>query len=355
MHVVAVLLLIVLRSVQPFSIRTISSVSYISHTSHTSPTSSLHLTHTHAHSPHTYTYSRSLTNIRTHMPLSASRGIPVGKVGNEGNVGKVGNAQPPLTPEQTISLVTAAVSRNAQKILEGLAHLGWVYVDDLLGGDLCEAMRGEAVSLYEGGAFTVSKSTRWDPSTDSAVAYDKHNVFSTQLNGGQAYYEAPRLHEYVVGMTQAVGAVVMEGFPQAQLSDKLMSNKLAVCVGAGSAYDKHYDNAGLSDTRKVTVLYYMNQWRPECGGCFRIYTPSADASSSNDANINENVVDIEPMADRLLVFWSDRLVHSVLPSESPRGKEDHRYALTLWLTSTSPAAIARDDAEVRKHFGDMVV
>jgi Rps23 Pro-64 3,4-dihydroxylase Tpa1-like proline 4-hydroxylase len=109
-----------------------------------------------------------------------------------------------------------------------------------------------------------------------------------------------------------------------------------------AAYDKHYDNSGLADTRKVTVLYYMNQWRPECGGQFRIYAPSGAK------------IDIEPIADRLLVFWSDRLVHSVLPSEAPRGAEDHRYALTLWLTSTTTDAIVRDDAEVRKHFGDMI-
>ena len=50
---------------------------------------------------------------------------------------------------------------------------------------------------------------------------------------------------------------------------------------------------------------------------------------------------------------SDRLVHSVLPSEAPRGKEDHRYALTLWLTSITPDAIIRDDAEILKHFGDL--
>ena len=34
-------------------------------------------------------------------------------------------------------------------------------------------------------------------------------------------------------------------------------------------YDQHYDNAGAEDMRKVTVLYYMNDWRPELGGCFR--------------------------------------------------------------------------------------
>jgi Rps23 Pro-64 3,4-dihydroxylase Tpa1-like proline 4-hydroxylase len=123
----------------------------------------------------------------------------------------------------------------------------------------------------------------------------------------------------------------------------MVSNKLAVCIGDGSAYDKHYDNSGLDDTRKVTALYYMNfGWRPEMGGCFRIYNGDPIVTT-----------DIEPIGDRLLVFWSDRLVHSVEPSFTPRGKEDHRYALTLWMTADSPDDIARDDEEVERHFGSL--
>ena len=241
--------------------------------------------------------------------------------------------------DTTLHEVNAAVQIHSERIIMGLKTDGWSMIDGFLQSGLCGVMRDEAVFLYENNYFDKSQSTRWDWATQSVVAYDKHNVFSTQLNGGEAYFQAPRLHEYLVGMTRAVVPILSSAFPEAQLSPSMMSNKLAVCTGNGSAYDKHYDNSGLSDTRKVTVLYYMNQWRPECGGCFRIY-------SSNDT-----VIDIEPVADRLLVFWSDRLVHSVQPSEAPRGAADHRYALTLWLTSVTADAIVRDDAEVKRHFG----
>jgi len=240
--------------------------------------------------------------------------------------------------DATLHEVSTAVQIHSDKIVLGLRTDGWSVVDGFLQSGLCDVMRSEAEFLYENNYFVKSQSTRWDWATQSVMSYDKHNVFSTQLNGGEAYFQAPRLHEYLVGMTRSVVPMLSSAFPEAQLSASMMSNKLAVCTGNGSAYDKHYDNSGLLDTRKVTVLYYMNKWRPECGGCFRIYN-------------NDSVIDIEPVADRLLVFWSDRLVHSVQPSEAPRGKADHRYALTLWLTSITTDAIVRDDMEVMKHFG----
>eukprot|EP00600_Ochromonadales_sp_CCMP1393_P002895 CAMPEP_0174988438 /NCGR_PEP_ID=MMETSP0004_2-20121128/20127_1 /TAXON_ID=420556 /ORGANISM="Ochromonas sp., Strain CCMP1393" /LENGTH=305 /DNA_ID=CAMNT_0016241657 /DNA_START=50 /DNA_END=967 /DNA_ORIENTATION=- len=261
-----------------------------------------------------------------------------------------------ITTEEMIKRVSSAVRESSTIVQDGLSARGWAVIDNFLDSDLCDIMRKEASVMYNSGKhFTLSKSTRWDPKRDIAIPYDKHNVFSMQLSGGDAYYDSPRLHEYVVAMTQSMEQVIMSKFPETMLSDKLVSNKLAVCIGSGSAYDKHYDNSGLDDTRKVTVLYYMNpNWRPECGGCFRIYTNQADSSTDNsEPNDSEKVIDIEPKADRLLVFWSDRLVHSVLPSEAPRGDADHRYALTLWMTSTTPEAIARDDAGVKKHFGDM--
>jgi Rps23 Pro-64 3,4-dihydroxylase Tpa1-like proline 4-hydroxylase len=157
-------------------------------------------------------------------------------------------------------------------------------------------------------------------------------------------------------------------FPDAKLSSKLASNKLAVCVGDGSSYDKHFDNSGGTDLRKLTVLYYLQTqpWTEDKGGCFRIYTAqkkdhhseeeeasqtTAYATRHNDCT-EETVyhMDIEPIGDRLLVFWSDCLVHSVTPSFCPAGEADHRYALTVWITATDSSAICVDDTEVKIYF-----
>ena len=80
--------------------------------------------------------------------------------------------------------------------------------------------------------------------------------------------------------------------------------------------------------RKLTVLYYLNpSWREELGGCFRIYKRPKDTNivpekihGIQGIRQGEDIVyDVEPKGDRLLAFWSDRLVHSVQPSQAPRG------------------------------------
>ena len=261
-----------------------------------------------------------------------------------------------LTAEYTMEKVSESVQRAMPDVINGLDTKGWAVLDNFLGERLCHEMRKEAVSLYDSNYYSISQSTRWDSATNSSISYDKHNVFSMQLDGGDQYYIAPRLHEYMVSLTRSVVPLLSTQYPEAMLSSTMMSNKLAVCTGNGSAYDKHYDNSGMQDTRKVTILYYMNHWRPECGGCFRIYVPSKSSNNgvvtASRSSSGDETVDIEPRADRLLVFWSDRLVHSVQPSEAPMGEIDHRYALTLWLTSVTPDAIVRDDAEIKKHFGE---
>ena len=244
-----------------------------------------------------------------------------------------------------LAYVQKRLTEKGSEMIAGLRKDGYAVVDDCLSLATMRSLRQEAEGLYRLGKFSVSQSTRWCPKQMKQIYYDKHNVFSFQLNGGQDYFSSPRLHEYVVSCVSSVSSLLQTAFPHAQLSNKLASNKLAVCIGEGSGYDKHFDNAGALDTRKVTVLYYMNEyWRPENGGEFRIY--KTDASSGEQVT-----VDIEPRGDRLLVFWSDVLVHSVQPSFAQNGEVDHRYALTVWLTSTTTDAIINDSEEVKRHFG----
>ena len=246
-----------------------------------------------------------------------------------------------LTTEETFQVVERAVQQHSSSMIEGLKSKGYAVIDSFLPlATLPSAMRLEAAHLYASNHMTLSQSTRYDPKTSSVIAYNKHNVYSLQLPGGELYYSSPRLHEYCVAMVKSVVPVLSSAFPESNLCPVFVSNKLAVCIGEGSAYDKHYDNSGLDDRRKITILIYLNpSWTKEQGGCFRIY------------HSLEEYTDIEPIMNRVLIFWSDRLVHSVQPSFAPRGEEDHRYALTLWLTSKSVENIARDDEEVTRHFG----
>jgi len=263
-----------------------------------------------------------------------------------------------------MQLVADRVAARVPEVVTGLRDVGWAVCDGFLGAELVHAYRDEAAAMHRRHELTLSKSTRWDAATASVVTYDKHNVYATQLIGGEMYYNSPRLHEYVVALIKALVPAVSDAFPEASLSATMASNKLAVCTGKGSSYDKHYDNSGYDDLRKLTVLLYMNPaWQPDLGGCFRIYkrepkgggdVPPPVVNGVAGGRVGDDVCyDVEPRADRLLVFWSDRLVHSVQPSQAPKGDVDHRWALTVWITATHPGAILHDNAEVLQHFSDL--
>jgi len=78
---------------------------------------------------------------------------------------------------------------------------------------------------------------------------------------------------------------------------------------------KDYDQEDQSKLRRrLTVLYYMNEdWREEHGGQLRMYLSDGKH------------IDIEPIGDRLVVFWSALMEHEVLLSNH------ERYAMTVWF------------------------
>lgn len=81
----------------------------------------------------------------------------------------------------------------------------------------------------------------------------------------------------------------------------------------GTHYKKHVDNPN-KDGRCITATYYINpNWHTSVnGGTLRIFPE------------NQPVLDIAPQFNRIIFFWSDRLVHSVEPAHRTR------YAITLW-------------------------
>ncbi len=225
-----------------------------------------------------------------------------------------------------------------------LGHAEWAVVDDLLSEADVRALRAEAVQLRAEGLFAVSQSEKSNPFTGLMEPYEKSNVEAMQLDGGEQYFLAPRLHEYVVQAARSLPGVLNNG--DIDIDGTTAANKLAVCLGDGSSYDKHFDNGGGGDTRKITALLWLNpDWKPEHGGEFRLW--------ADDGAGREEVVDVEPRGGRLCIFKSDSLVHSVLPSFCPEGVEaEHRYALTVWIpTAAGVADIAVESAKERRHWG----
>lgn len=254
-------------------------------------------------------------------------------------------AAPPAEPDEAereshMAIVRDAVAASAPKLLEQLGERGYAIVDDFLPPPTVRAMRAEAASLHASGRMAPSQSTRWDAASGEVERYEKANVYSASLEGGGEYRRAPRLTEYCVVLVRSLPPLVNARFPPARLSAALHTNKLAVCLGDGSTYAKHYDNSGGGDLRKLTVLVYLNtQWKEAMGGQFQMFADGGGGAS----------VDIAPLGGRLLAFWSDSMVHGVRPSFAP-GEEGHRWALTVWLHSENAAAIEFDAEAEARHF-----
>ena len=253
-------------------------------------------------------------------------------------------------------------------------------VDNFLGPQLISVMRDEAESLLpltssltqtsesesknSRNSITMvpSQSTRWDDETQSVVAYEKVGVLSTQIEGEpEGYAATPCLVEYIVTLTkhlsEKINAVVQ--LPEYKLSGTQQTNKLAVCLGGGSKYDKHIDNLGHDgvgregDRRKMTALLYLQPSGSHTdvdddgetdarGGYFRAY----DVPEEGQVKV------IAPRGDRLLLFWSDSLVHDVSPSFAPNGECDRRWSLTVWFVADDGGTIRATDVQVaQRHFG----
>jgi len=97
-------------------------------------------------------------------------------------------------------------------------------------------------------------------------------------------------------------------------SPEKTQTQLACYPGEGTHYVRHLDSFVGGSTRRLTALYYLNpNWKKGDGGELRMYLNNGEWK------------DIEPIADRLVIFQSRRMEHEVLPSFQMR------YALTMWF------------------------
>jgi len=83
----------------------------------------------------------------------------------------------------------------------------------------------------------------------------------------------------------------------------------------GDFYEKHYDSFKNFKNRVVTTVYFLNEeWGDEDGGELIVY----------DAKDNF-LAKVQPKADTLVVFMSERFPHEVLPTKKKR------YSIAGWF------------------------
>jgi hypothetical protein len=151
--------------------------------------------------------------------------------------------------------------------------------------------------------------------------------------------QAPLCTEYVLDCAKTLAPLLSGRF--GPLSDDASCNMLACYGVSGGNFPVHIDNHGNRDRRVLTLIYYMNPNYDAIrqGGCFVPWRITDRAPPKGEPPVMlspghlEPLAPIEPIADRLVAFWTCELPHSVQPFRAERGKIDGRYAITVWLTA----------------------
>eukprot|EP01052_Picozoa_sp_SAG31_P020882 SAG31_NODE_1589_length_7816_cov_5.732279_8_plen_325_part_00 len=132
---------------------------------------------------------------------------------------------------------------------------------------------------------------------------------------------------------QYVGAELRRaGLPLLPPREYAAKAMLSVYPPRSVGFAEHTDRSDVpGDRRLVTAVYYLNpEWKHSDGGSLRISTQPRDAASQQG-------MDIHPVLDRLVLFWSDSTSHSVAPTASDAAP---RLALSFWFLADDQARAA---------------
>ncbi|KAK7882594.1 hypothetical protein WMY93_028768 [Mugilogobius chulae] len=137
--------------------------------------------------------------------------------------------------------------------------------------------------------------------------------------------------ENIATLMAHIDKVIMYSAATGQLGDCDINGRTKAMVacypGNGAGYVRHVDNPNR-DGRCITCIYYLNKnWDvTKHGGMLQIFPEGKNV-----------VANIEPLFDRLLIFWSDRRnPHEVKPAFATR------YAITVWYFDAKERAEARE-------------
>jgi len=187
-------------------------------------------------------------------------------------------------------------------IADDLANQGYAVVDDFLSGKETEELvqldefRSGLLHMKKAGIgqqsdFRINESIRGD----YIRWVDKNNAASP-------------LRIYIDRVTE------MMRFINRSLFLSLKDIELHTTIyPAGAYYKRHLDQFKPGDHRKLSVICYLNKdWTEDLGGQLRIY-------------LKRGMVDVLPVAGRLVCFRSDMIEHEVLASKK------ERLSVTGWM------------------------
>ncbi|KAJ8403699.1 hypothetical protein AAFF_G00345670 [Aldrovandia affinis] len=208
-----------------------------------------------------------------------------------------------------------------QYIVPCMKYYGICLKDGFLGPRLGERVLDEVEMLNHSGKFRGGQ------------LVSQRTIPSRNIRGDQiAWVEGREPGCEGIGMLMAhIDEAIMYSALNGQLGDCIINGRTKAMVacypGNGTSYVRHVDNPN-GDGRCITCIYYLNKdWDVKVhGGMLQIYPEGRNM-----------VANIEPLFDRLLIFWSDRRnPHEVKPAYATR------YAITVWYFDAKERAEAKE-------------
>ncbi|XP_013911919.1 PREDICTED: egl nine homolog 2 [Thamnophis sirtalis] len=200
-----------------------------------------------------------------------------------------------------------------------LARYGLCVKDAFLGEALGGQILAQVEGLHRGGKFQDGQLVLRRAGPARRIRGDQVAWVEGREPGCRAIGALmARLDQLILQCAGKLGGYEISGRTKAMV---------ACYPGNGLGYVRHVDNPH-GDGRCVTCIYYLNRkWDSKVhGGLLQIFPEGRPV-----------VANIDPIFDRLLIFWSDqRNPHQVKPAFATR------YAITVWYFDAKERARAKE-------------
>jgi hypothetical protein len=209
------------------------------------------------------------------------------------------------------------VLQAAKRVIPSLRENGYGVVDNALGYAVASTLQEEALSLSEKEGGFSEHLFRFGK---SAAQVRKPHIFEADLHDKRLASLPCLRHFRELFDSTAFQKAFDSSLPELALQDGTTGTaiKLQLNKGKGGCFPFHYDNPGPPNKRALTAIIYLNKsWTPENGGELEL-----------QPFLGSPVI-IPPLMDRMVVFYSDRILHRVRPSHC------QRLCFSVWIDSAS--------------------
>eukprot|EP00927_Polykrikos_kofoidii_P071284 TRINITY_DN67572_c0_g1_i1.p1 TRINITY_DN67572_c0_g1~~TRINITY_DN67572_c0_g1_i1.p1 ORF type:complete len:741 (-),score=83.90 TRINITY_DN67572_c0_g1_i1:36-2258(-) len=242
----------------------------------------------------------------------------------------------------------ASTSEVCRALLVGLSGPGFCVLDGFLGIHHCRKIRSRLETCHSRKELTSGR-------VGSSSSRSKESSLRTDVSMSVGLGWDDSIDELLMKQEALILAAARDGLPELAGNTVGPLQPAAVQCAAyprgDTFYVRHIDNPGSDpdDCRRLSMVYYCNtDWKSGDGGHLRLHwvdgascvSSAAVEAAASVIHVGENArrrrvgvsIDVEPVGDRLVVFWSDhRMPHEVLPSAGMR------FAVSTWWADPEQA------------------